>query len=204
MKKTEDLILKYLDGQMSLQEKSDFEKELNQSNELRDSLDQYKSILFSIDFAKNVKMNKDYASSIIPEFRRRIENKKSVRLNIRYAYVIGIFLIVTAAAIMFQQFNSENLAEREAFVVNDLTQIEIDLLLDQMNSEEIIVAYESEMTANLDSLYTAHYSDEIIFSDLAEENLFALNGIDLREIEYILSEEEMELVYNQIINKVLF
>ncbi len=204
MKNRDEIIIRYLDGQMNPVEKTDFENELKSSEELRKAFEEYKKVFHSVECAKNIKINEDYAESIIPEFRRRLEKKSSAHFNFRLAYGLTTVIIIALAVLFFSRVsNTDKIMETE-LVTNNITPNEIETIFNQMSTEDLILAYEFEETNKLDSLYTSYYSREIVDPEYAEENLFALNGIELNEIEDLLSDDEMDFVYNEIINKEFF
>ena len=100
MKNKEEIVIKYLDGQLNQIEKAEFEDSLKKSIELKNLFDEYKMVYNSVESAKKATMNEDYSASIIPEFRRRLEAKKSVRYNLRYAYGFAA-LIFIALTLLF-------------------------------------------------------------------------------------------------------
>ncbi len=204
MKNKDEIIIRYLDGQMNPVEKTDFENELNSSEELRKALEEYKAVFNSVELAKNIKLNEDYAESIIPEFRRRLEKQRPINFNIRFAYGFTTVIIIALAVLYFTRLNDTNKLNETELVTNDITPNEIETIFNQMSTEDLILAYEFEETAKLDSLYASYYSREIVDPEYAEENLFALNDIELNEIEDLLSDDEMDFVYNEIINKEFF
>src|SRR5690606_31026293 len=99
MSKSEDKIIKYLDNQMSESERTDFETELENSAGLKSMFENYKDLFNEIDVEKKKLINQDYAATIIPEFRKRIENNKSSRTQ--YVFAAGITAAVIVVLFLF-------------------------------------------------------------------------------------------------------
>lgn len=204
MKNKEEIIIKYLDGQLNPIEKAEFEDSLKKSKELKNLFDEYKMVYNSVESVKKVTLTEDYAASIIPEFRRRLEAKKSVRYNLRYAYGFAALIFIALTLLFISRDLSSDKIGDVQFADNDITDAELENIFDQISAEDLLYVYTDEEANKLDLVYESYYSNEIISKENADENLFALNNLDFSDIENILSDEELDLVYNEIINKEFF
>lgn len=204
MKNKEEIIIKYLDGQLNPIEKAEFEDSLKKSKELKNLFDEYKMVYNSVESVKKVTLTEDYAVSIIPEFRRRLEAKKSVRYNLRYAYGFAALIFIALTLLFISRDLSSDKIGDVQFADNDITDAELENIFDQISAEDLLYVYTDEEANKLDLVYESYYSNEIISKENADENLFALNNLDFSDIENILSDEELDLVYNEIINKEFF
>jgi len=203
MSKSEDKIIKYLDNQMSESERTDFETELENSAGLKSMFENYKDLFNEIDVEKKKLINQDYAATIIPEFRKRIENNKSSRTQ--YVFAAGITAAVIVVLFLF--LNPLDTGDSQSDVelaYNNLPESELDYLYSQMTAEELLSINQTDSQPEFDSMYMNYYSTRLIEDEDPVENLFAINDIDLEEIEKILSEQELEIVYSQLINKEIF
>lgn len=203
MSKSADKILKYLDNQMSESERTDFETELKNSADLRSLFENYKALFDEIDIEKKKLIEQYYAATIIPEFRKRIENNNSSRTQ--YVFAAGIAAAVILVLFLFLNplVNSNSQSDVE-LTYNNLPESELDYLYSQVTAEELLNINQADSMPEIDSMYMHYFLTRLIEEDDPVENLFAINDVDLEEIERILSEQELEIVYNQLINKEIF
>lgn len=204
MNRNDEKIISYLDGQMNLQEKADFEEELLHSEELRVLLSQYNSVYTSVETEKTKLLQQSYAESIIPEFRRRLEIQKPGLIKVRFVYAMSVFIIIASALYILNLLNTTDTSEQSHISLNDISNNDIEIFLEEANTDNFFFAFSDNDYETIDSIFIRYYSEAVIATETPEESLFALNDIDYQQIENILSEEEMDIVYNEIINKVLF
>ncbi|MFO7524318.1 MAG: hypothetical protein R6W68_02600 [Ignavibacteriaceae bacterium] len=200
MKNKDERILKYLDGQMDPSQRKMFEDELKSSDELRNIFDDYINLIQSVEDAKKKNINSDYAETILPEFRKRVDQKKYSRRYTPLAYGLAIAAIIIFILFITLPINKEEIPSFADISSEDINTKELDKLFDEMATLELISTYDDIKSADLDSIYLSYYSSEITESENKLENLFALNDLEYYEIEQILSEKELEIVFNEIIN----
>lgn len=204
MKKNNERIVKYLDGQMSPDQKKHFETELGSSEILRRELSDYKAVYESVRAVREKRLSAEYTESIIPEFRRRMEEKKSGVFNARFAYVVASFVIIASVIYLINHLQIKDSEVENIFSFNQIENSDIDIALENMSADDILLSYSGKDSNTLDSIVATYFSEEAASSAISEENLFALNELDFQQIENLLSDEEVDLVYNEIIDKVLF
>lgn len=200
MKNKDERILKYLDGQMDPSQRKMFEDELKSSDELRNIFDDYINLMQSVEDAKKKNINSDYAETILPEFRKRVDQKKYSRRYTPLAYGLAIAAIIIFILFITLPINKEEIPLFADLSSEDINTKELDKLFDEMATLELISTYDDIKSADLDSIYLSYYSSEVTESENKLENLFALNDLEYYEIEQILSEKELEIVFNEIIN----
>jgi hypothetical protein len=101
-------------------------------------------------------------------------------------------------------FSSTDENQQSDFFTDNSEREDIELYIQQISADDLISSYRESQPEILDSVYKNHYSREIISNDYSVENLFAINDIIYLELESILSDDEMDFVYNEIINKEFF
>ena len=190
--KTEERILKYIDNELTPEEKSGFEKEMESSKELRDEFQKYASVNEEIEKLKDSKLNPDYINSILPEFhnRRLTGKKETIRKSLSYAFGIMLIFIISIAVlrIFFNNHSDPNNVEEFATSLSENQKVEL-LETINGNSEIYNLIPETEVV----DLFEA---DLKINSDVVE----AYN-INYTEIIGDLSDKELEIVYQEILNK---
>jgi hypothetical protein len=201
MKKTNEKILKYLDGLLSSKERIEFEKEIQSSEEFQNELNDYNELFRIIEMEKTKTINQEYAESILPQFRRVNKSKNSIRHFPRYAFGVSLFIILIMSSFLIFRSGQDQQSE---VVGSYLNLNDTERLVVQLSSSDMISSYDEKQLLILDSAYFSYYSQEISGSENAAENLIAINDIDYSELENILSEEEIDFVYNEIINKEFF
>lgn len=204
MKKIIDRIIDYIDGQMNSKQKEDFEFELKDSIQLQKELEEYKSLFNSVEVEKSRVIDKDYAESIIPAFRERIEKNRPFLFYKKLAYSMSVFSLAALVILLLTLFSSTDENRQSDLFADNSERNDIELYIEQISADDLISSYRESQPEILDSVYKNHYSREIISNDYAVENLFAINDINYQELESILSDEEMDFVYNEILNKEFF
>src|SRR5690606_29584298 len=123
----------------------------------------------------------------------------------QYVFAAGITAAVIVVLFLF--LNPLDTGDSQSDVelaYNNLPESELDYLYSQMTAEELLSINQTDSQPEFDSMYMNYYSTRLIEDEDPVENLFAINDIDLEEIEKILSEQELEIVYSQLINKEIF
>ena len=104
----EELIIKYLDNQLSPDEKINFERQLSESEILQKEFNKYANFKTQIDELKIIDSNKLYFNSLLSRFQDKMQarNKGMHLRNFGYAFAILAMLIISFA--IFNIFYSEN------------------------------------------------------------------------------------------------
>jgi hypothetical protein len=204
MKKFNQRIIDYLDGQMNSKQREEFENELRNSIQLKKEFEEYKSLFNFLEAEKSRVIDKDYAESIVPAFRKRIEKKKPFGFSEKLAYPMYALSLAALVILILTLFSSTDENQQSDFFTDNSEREDIELYIQQISADDLISSYRESQPEILDSVYKNHYSREIISNDYSVENLFAINDIIYLELESILSDDEMDFVYNEIINKEFF
>jgi hypothetical protein len=194
-----EIIIKYLDNQLSEAEKLNFEKQLSDSTELKREFIKYADIYSQIDELKEIKSNPLYFNSLLPRFHRKQKDQRAVFSfkNVGYAFSLVIMFIVsfTLFDLLYQGNESDNLIK---FTESLTTDEKIDLL-STLNGEAT--------TEYINKLYSDFYNNNIEtgFTDIWDKNQIAVSyNLDVNNIEEIVTDEEFEIIYNELLNKNFF
>lgn len=204
MKKTDEKIIQYLEGLMSPDQIKEFETELTVSEDLRKRLTEYRKVYSEVYLTKQKSLHPQYSDSIIPEFRRRFDDKNSRVFTKQFAYALVSFILIASALYLVNNLNIQNPDFDTFYTSQEIEDSDIELLINNLTDDEIILAYKDSRPEKIDSFLSTHYAEEVTSSVLPEENLFALNDMNFHQIENLLSDEELDIVYNEIFNKVFF
>lgn len=193
--KTEVRIINYIENELTSEEKSAFEEELKNSVGLREELRKYLSVKEETEHLKNLKLNPLYLDSILPEFRNRIDTGKSFNIRKNLGFAFGAMLIIIVSVIVMKTYfnNQTNANEIENFTqsLDENQKIE---LLERINGDSEVY-----------NLLAESFSEPEMIS-LFESNLEVNNevakayDIEYSDIVSVLSDEEIEEIYNKIIN----
>jgi len=188
----EERIIKYLENELTSEEKFAFEKELENNSDLKDELNKYLSVKAEIEKLKSAKLDSDYSNSILPEFYSRLPRGRKETLRKGLSYAFGIMLIfIISIAVLRIFFNSQ---------IDSNTLDEFTQLLD--NNQKIELLENINADTEVFNLISEKELVNLLESDL-EINYEAVEAYDISYNEMIndLSDKEIEIVYEEILNK---
>lgn len=201
MKNNEEKYFDCLKGKMNPNEKKLFEDELQSSDSLRKSFEDYKTLIQIIDKTKNIKLNPDYTQSIVPDFRNKIEVKKFNQVIPKLMYSLSFVAVALLSFYFVYDITTKD--------SNDITTTFAELSTEEMNivSESIDFSASSgnsleELSMEkIDSLYSEQLSENILESSEEKTTGNILNGYELSDVEDYLSDDDIEKIYTQLIDK---
>lgn len=194
--KTEEKIIKYIDDDLSAEEREVFEKELSASISLQK---EYKKLLVvkeEIDLSKNIALDNKYLDSIIPEFRNRVDRPESFTLNKKVGYAFVVIIAFLVSTVIFNNIVTENNKVNDLQIFTESLDEEQKLnLLENLNGdiEEYYLIADNGFSNDLTDLIQ---TDLEINNDIAE-----VYGINYNELIDQLSPVEAEKIYNEILRK---
>lgn len=188
--KTDDRIIKFIENELTQQERDSFESELNKSAELKREYQKYLNVKVEVDKLKELKLNSDYLNSILSEFRNKLSTPESFSYKRNLGFAFGVMVVFIAVAFLLRNFLSTDseITDLQKFthLLNETQQIE---LFETLNGDVELynLVDESKLTsliaANLEIDYEIAESYNIQYSDLVEG----------------LSSKEIEIIYNEIL-----
>ena len=192
---TDERIIKYIENELSKNDRTAFEMELNNSAELREELNKYLGVKTETDELKKIKLNPLYLDSILPEFRNKLNPSKTFSVKKNLGYAFGIMLVfILSIAILKNYFIGETESTDLKEFAQSLNEDERIELLENLNddSEVYNLILENISESQLSNLFSANLE---INNKVAE----AYN-IEYYEIVDDLSEDEIEVIYKEILN----
>lgn len=192
---TRDKIILYLDNQMSDEEKTRFEKELKNSPSLMKELDDVKDSLAGIKNSLSAGLDGDYFTGVIPEFRRKNENPGKALFPLRkiMTFVPAAAAVIILLFVFLVDKKDENLFDLTSVKNNELKEI-----ISEYSLYENINALSEEAGEQISEKIDSVFADEIF------ENAGGSEYLESSDYAYILaslSENEIEMIYDQLINK---
>jgi len=191
--KTEERIIKYLDNDLTSEEKTAFERELKSSEELKREFEKYSIIKEKIKNKKNLKLNPDYLNSILPEFHNKVHSGKKETLRRGLSYAFGLILLFLIG-ISFQKIFFNN---------SDKERNDLEKFTQSLNDNQKLDLLES-LNGN-DDLYNIILGKEYV--DLLEnelvvnEDVLETYDISYKDLIGNLSDNEVEKIYNDLLNR---
>ena len=192
---TDERIIKYIENELSQKDRIAFEVELNNSVELREELNKHLIVKKETKKLKELKLSSLYLDTILPEFRNKLETRKSLSFKKNLGYAFGIMLVFILSVVILKNFF---ISETESTDLKEFTQSlnenERIELLENINDDSEVYNLISEniSESRLSNLFSANLE---INNDVAE----AYN-IEYFEIVDDLSEDEIEIIYKEILN----
>lgn len=193
---TDERMIKYLENELSPEERNLFEKDLKNSAELRDDLNKCLKVKTETDELKKLKLNSLYLNTLIPEFRKNLDAPKSVSVRRNLGYAFGIMLIFILSTSILKNFFS---SESPTIVLQDFTQSlnenqKIELLEDLNGDAEVYNLMAESISDNeLTNLLTTELE---INNEVAE-----VYDISLNELIAGLSQQKIDEIYAEILNR---
>ncbi len=199
MNNHKDKILKYLSGLMTHDEAVNFEKEIRDSAELNSLLQKYNRNLSDLKELSNIKVEERYFINLLPRIRNKFvrEKKDSFILRIASALpaiVLSIFVAVNFLYINFEIQNDFSSVLTEAIEDSDSISVS-KLLTDYPNSFSMYRTYSSG-TEIINEYFDNPDIDITQFSQ--KTGILVIDNFNLYEL---LNEEEIEDIYNTLIDK---
>lgn len=194
--KTEEKIIKYIDDDLSAEEREVFEKELSGSISLQKEYKKFLAVKEEIDLSKNIALDNKYLDSILPEFRNRVERPESFTLNKKVGYAFVVIIAFLVSTLIFNNIVTENNIVNDLQIFTESLDEEQKLnLLENLNGdiEEYYLIADNGFSNDLTDLIQ---TDLEINNDIAE-----VYGINYNELIDQLSPVEAEKIYNEILGK---
>lgn len=197
----EEKFFLYLKGKMNSEERKDFEDELNNSESLKKDFTEYKKLTSYINEVKDVHLNGEYSETIITEFRERLESKRDLNSFkiIRYSFSAIVLILVGYFLISF--LDKEKPVEITS-ILTEFSDDEIESLSYNFDYSADIENHITDDNVNrIDSIYNEKLSSSISAS-LQENGLeYIFNINNLSDVDEYLSENDVDIIYAQLINK---
>lgn len=194
--KSDERIIKYIENELTSDERVAFESDLKNSIQLEEEYEKYLLVKEESGELKTLKLSKPYLDSILPDFRNKLETPKflSVKKNLGYAF--GIMLVIIISVTIIKNFyNKESeLIDIQEFTqsLNENQRIE---LLEKLNGE-------SEVYKIISENISGREFNSLLASGLELDNEVAeAYDISYDDLMTGLSQQEVEKIYSEILNK---
>jgi len=187
----EELVIRYLTDELTLEEKRSFEQLLKGSDDMQKLLNDYSLLFDKLNKQKNITGNEYYFNNLLPRlFARSKEVSRRLSLkSISYAAVIILFMI--SGYFLFEKPRSENIISLESITSE----------IDSTGLAEIIDKYSIADDSYIPAVYL-NTQIEIDMNNLNENLRNNLSSeLDITEITNNMNLEEIESVYSELLSK---
>lgn len=201
MKNYDEIVIRYLDKQLSESELKEFERELKNNKDLKRALESYRELsqLFSEDKKPNVRQS--YFNEIVPKFRQRIEKKSSTFPSRKIGFAFVIILLMITSYILFNVDVPNPKLEDVTLqsITENISEDELGELADYVSDDSWKL-----LSDNYD--YELLKEDDLILERIVEnisdaDRLTLLNEYQINNFYSFIDDDEIENAYNELLTK---
>jgi len=199
MKNYDELVIRYLDEQLSESEFKKFERELKNNEDLKKALDNYRQLsqLFSEDKIPNVRQS--YFNEIVPKFWQRIEKKSSAFPSRKIGFAFAIILLAIASYVILNvnvlNPKSEDLTLQS--IIENISEDELGEIADFILDDSWgLLADNSD--------YELLKDDDLILERIVEnisdvDRFILLNDYQINNFYSFIDDDDIENAYNELL-----
>jgi len=194
--KTDEKIIKYLNDELTQEDRISFEADLKNSSHLRGEYELYLKLLQNIKLSKEVQLNKNYLNAIIPEFRSKTYSKNLVVFKNKIGYSFAVVIAFIISFLIFKNIYLENSEESS-----------IQSFTESLNENQRIEILENLNGDDEDYVLGSNNITNTILADLIQAELkinyeiAEVYDISYSELVDDLSQAEADKIYKEILNK---
>jgi len=204
MKNYDELIVRYLDNQLTEEEAREFKRELETNVELKEAYQNFNKVKKMFSETRELSLGQEYSNGIVPRFRGRMSERASILPIKRISYAFVTLILVFTSYFIFKGYFLNSGTEEYT-----LQSITANLSEDDMNELEDYVSNDYlELISGKDEFILPaefDFSMEAMLTDVSpEEKVMIMSDYHINEIYSLVDEEEFEIAYNEILSKIIF
>ena len=120
MNKYEDIIIKFFDGQLSVNEIKEFKRELETNTELKNAFENYRKVNEQFSTKDEQLADQDYFNGIVPRFRQKLDKVTYVSPIRKISYSFATVLLIISSYLLFQNyFSGKDRRFRDNLILKD-------------------------------------------------------------------------------------
>ena len=194
----EEKLINYLTNKMDKSEMDDFEEELKSSPKLRNDLESYKKLFNLVEETKNIPLSNHYTQTIIPEFRSRQERKRKISFISKYGFALAFLFVFVVSYSIINNLMQENQNPKDLYT--NLTNDDADFLAEKLNLD-FSKDLDSNAEVNIDSVYNEDL-DQNINSSLSDQTFQSYSkDLSIKDLDQYLTENDVDIIYSELLNK---
>lgn len=199
MNSQNDIMIRYIDGEMTEKERILFEEQIRISPELQKQVASFRSINEAFNVYSQPVADEDYFRNMVPGFRSRLPGK--LKRFPMQGVAFGTVSLVIASMFLFLLLNkSDNMGK----IAENLNEHQLTELINTYSSDKTVgevVATEVSSDAATESVVDTLYIKELNVAPEAVSYYFADRRSDLSSVISDINQEEADNIYNEMINK---
>jgi len=204
MNKYDDIIIKYFDEQLSVNEIKEFEGELEENTEFKNAFENYRKIHEQFSTKDEQLADQDYFNGIVPRFRQKLDKGSYVLPIRKIGFTFATILLIISSYLLIQNyfFNESVTNYSVESITDNLSEEEINELADYISDDYWNTISDEEKLILLEE---TDISLEGVLSNVSvEESIKILSDYQVNDIYSLSDEEELEMAYNEILTKRIF
>lgn len=199
MNKNETAFRNFLENKMNEDEKKIFLEKLESSKEMNIEFEKFNKIYNLVQKSKSVTLNSDYTQTIIPRFRERLVNDSKVSFISKYKYAFaGIFILFTTYLVTTQVLSNREPNLQKIYSElsdNEVNYFVTDMRIDLENEVDDLV------TEKIDSIYNEKLNENFSASLSENKNKIITDDMNLTELDNYLSDNDIDRLYTELLEK---
>lgn len=199
MNKNETAFRNFLENKMNEDEKKIFLEKLESSKETQIEFEKFSNIYNLVQKSKTVTLSFNYTQTIISKFRERLVKNDEVPFISKYRYaIVGIFILFTTFLIMTQVLKSREQDLQKIYSElsdNEISYFVTDLDIDLENEVDDLV------TEKIDSIYNEKLNENFSVSLSENKNKIITDDMNLTELDKYLSDNDINQLYAELLEK---
>jgi len=204
MNKYDEIIIKYFDEQLSVNERKEIERELEINTELKDAFENCRKVKEFFSTKDEQLAEQDYFNTIIPRLRQKLDKGSYVSPIRKISFTFATILLIISSYLLFQNyfFNQSVTNYSVESITNNLSEEEINVLADYISDDYWNPISDEKRLLLLEE--TDLSLEGLIASVSVEEGVMILSDYQINDIYSLADEKELEIAYNEILNKKFF
>jgi hypothetical protein len=204
MNKYDETIIKYFDEQLSVDERKEFEHELEINTELKNAFEKYRKVNEQFSTKDEQLSDQDYFNGIVQRFRQKLDKETYVFPIRKIGFTFATILLIISSYLLFQNyfFNQSGANYSIESITDNLSEEEMNELADYISDdfwnpisgeEKLLILEETDLSL-----------EGLIANLSVEEGVMILSDYQINDIYSLADEKELEIAYNEILTKRIF
>jgi len=168
------------------------------SEKLSEEFNSYKKVFDHINETKTISLNPAYSENIIPVFRNKLHKQYKHRIYFKFAYGIALIIVSLVGYLLLDQ-DKNNSVDAIEQIYSNLTNQELDNIYNDydIDVENIL---DDAVINNIDPMYLEKV-DQNYIEGYSSSDIMQFNNFDINELKKYMEQDQMDLVYSELLNK---
>jgi hypothetical protein len=199
MNKYIEKIVAYIDGNMTDDERTQFEKIISSDTGVQKEIEEIKKSLSAMKTDSTPEVEETYFINLLPEFYQRQTGKKKFKLR-KLTYYLSPAAAAIILMFIFYPGKTTNL-DVSKDLSQEITESDLNEVLNPYETTYSLNDLMSFATSTTDSIVNNLVSDELDISSKSVDKMLTDNYTNTNELLNSLDENQANELYSQLINK---